>query len=85
MIALKSVIYHLLYTPSGIKTTPGLNRIPEKTRVKIGAGIALGVIAAAELLPISGTPDPLDIPAGVLGVLASYGVRRLVQRWVAAY
>ena len=68
-----------LYT---METFPGLKRISEKSRVNIGSGVALGLIAAVELSPIFGTPDLLDIPAGVLGILASYGVRRLAQRWV---
>lgn len=65
-----------------MELTPSLNKISEKKRTLISVGLSLATVSAVELFPIFGTPDIADIPAGFLGVLASYGVRRLAQRWV---
>ena len=56
--------------------------ISENKRLLISAGVTFGAIAAVETVPIFGTPQLKDIPAGVAGILASYGVRKLAQRWV---
>ncbi len=59
-----------------------LSRISENKRNLISAGITLGAVVAVETFHIFGTPQFQDVPAGVLGVIASYGVRKLAQRWV---
>lgn len=68
---------------STMELTP-LRRIPENKRLIISAGLTLGVCTAAEVFPLLGTQDLRDIPAAVLGILASYGVRRITQRWIGA-
>lgn len=59
-----------------------LKRIPENRRLIMSANLSLATVVAIETLPIFGTPDLKDIPAGVVGILASIGVRKLAQRWV---
>lgn len=63
-------------------TTPFLNRLSERTKIKISSGLTLATVLAVETFPLFGTPRVEDIPAGVLGVLGSLGVRKLAQRWV---
>lgn len=72
------------FSNTTMELVPALKKIPElpeQKRLKISAGLALATVFTLELLPLIGS-EIADIPAGVLGVLANYGVRRLAQRWV---
>lgn len=62
--------------------SPRLRKIPERRRVAVSAAISLAVVTAVEVFPIFGSPNLEDIPAGVAGIIASFGVRKLAQRWV---
>lgn len=61
---------------------PFFRRIPEKRRLMINAGISMAIVTAVETYHIFGEPQLEDIPAGVVGIATSIGVRRLSQRWV---
>lgn len=62
---------------------PCLNRFPQQRRLMVNAGISMAIVSAVEMFPIFGTPQLEDIPAGVIGIIASIGVRKFAQRWVA--